>query len=280
MITTKKKPLPQIEEPQDPQKAAKARVAALAKELAGTNNEALDVLRALYKVGGEDALRRVKEKNYTPEDITALGKQAVNTEDLYAYLKKESPQLFDGVEKVQIDAAAQKLMQECGAVKIAWTWFKTSIKVDNNSKTAMAAAAGTTNTGFSASKRLMDSKHPIVKEANELKHRVTSYIRGISLPVTKLGDTAAKGKKEGGTFLVRQNDLASFEEKMTAFQSELKSMESKINSSLDSIKLADQLRLESLYRATDYPAAVQLRMNYYPVNLEPPAYLEKFAEDV
>lgn len=185
--------------------------------------------------------------------------------------------LFDEVQTVEIDEAARKLMQECGAIKISWHWFKTSIKIDNNAKSAMANAANTTNAGFSASKRLMDSKHPTIKEANELRGRVQSYIRGISLPVTKLGDTAAGGKKEGGVFLVRRNDLADFEERMTAFVSQLKTMETKVNAAMGSIKSADMQRLGSLFKEADYPAQVQIRTHYYPVNLEPPAYLEKFA---
>lgn len=176
-----------------------------------------------------------------------------------------------------VDAAgkAAKLMEECGAIKVAWSWFRTAAKVDRSEKQEMADAAGSKIEGFSASKRLMSASHPTVKAANELRNRISGYVRGVSLPVTKLGEET--DKKEGGVYLLRKADLADFEQRMTAFQSELRTAEETVNHDLESIKGADKLRMGKLYRAEDYPGSVQLAVNYYPVNLEPPGYLEKFA---
>ncbi len=184
------------------------------------------------------------------------------------------PTLFDKAKIATVDtAASKKLMEECGALKLTWSWFRTNAKVDKTAKTAMASAAETTEGGFSASKRLMDSKHPIVKEANELRRRVDSFVRGMSLPVAQLGN----GKKEGGVVLVRRKDVDLVDQRLVAFQSELKTMEAKVNANIVNIKAMDRQRLGRLYKDEDYPNAVQLRMHHMAVNLEPPAYLERFA---
>jgi len=294
MTMTAKKPLPRLapegptQKPQqsDADRQRKARVAKLASEVATTTaendvtltqaevSEAIEICRGVYKLRGEDGLQQLKGAKITGRVL--IGKHREHGNSVEAMLQSLFPSLFDKVAGVDVDAEAKKLMAECGAVKITWSWFRTGIKVDKASKAAMATAAGTTDSGFSANKRLMGSTHPTIKEANELRGRITGYVRGISLPVTKLGEAGGK-KKEGGVVLIRKKDLADFEERMTAFIAELKTMEQKVNDAMPSIKEADRQRLGELFKEGDYPPAVQLRMGYYAVNLEPPAYLEKFA---
>lgn len=234
----------------------------------------MNACRAVFKLRGESGLNQLKAGGITGRALlAALDEHELDINKLLAAV---APTLFDGVNAVSVDAEAKKLMEECGAVKLTWSWFRTGIKVDKTAKAAMATAAGTTDSGFSANKRLMGSSHPTIKEANELRGRITGYVKGISLPVTKLGEAGGK-KKEGGVVLIRKRDLADFEDRMTAFLSELKTMEEKVNADMPSIKHADQQRLGNLYRESDYPPGVQLRMGYYAVNLDPPAYLEKFA---
>lgn len=267
---------------------ARARVAALAAELiAGEprDGDARTACREVYRQFGEAGLLRVRDSGLKGG---ALAAHYLN--DPAAFVARFAPPSPPSPPAAAARAAAPgtspeaaKLLEECGAVRVRRSWFPTSKAVDRADKSRMAAAAGATADGVSAGKRLFTKDHPTVAAANQLWTRVQGYLKGVSLPVLQLGaGPKAQGgqdteKKEGGTYLVRKTEMASFEDHMAAFKSELASMTVQVNRDLEAIKAADRAKLGDVFRDGDYPAAVKLDVDYYPVNLEPPAYLAKFA---
>lgn len=240
------------------------------------NTQAREICRQIYRVRGVAGLEEIAASPLRGSDIIKAWTDAGN-DDVKFMFNLPAPRPKDSPAARTTKAAGPTLMDECFAIRVSWSWFRTAAKVDKSAKAAMTTAANTTDAAFSASKRLMDARHPTIKEVNSLRNRIQSYVRGNTLPVTKLGDTAGEGAKEGGTFLIKKADMSAFATRMDMFKVELEAAERRLNAEIPSIREMDQARLGGLYRAEDYPAAVQLRMSFHMVNLETPPDLVKFA---
>ena len=174
---------------------------------------------------------------------------------------------------------SEKLKEECGGCRLSFSWATTSRKVDDNSKADMATSVHSTSQGFSASKRLMDSKHDAMKKANELRNRVSSFWYSMTLPLAA-ASMSGDAKLEGGTRLIKKEDVADFHKKMQAFKSEAVTVSQNVTDNLEDIKAMDKDRLGDLYNEADYPTEVNLTFSWGFPNIEVPSYLEELAPEV
>jgi len=182
--------------------------------------------------------------------------------------------LFDKV----IDLSpSDKLQHECIGVRVNFSWYRTSKQVDKAAKTAMANATEATEDGFSATKRLMDSKHPAIKAANELQRRISGYFAAMSVPLAAF---ASGGKPEPGVRLIPISKIDEFDKRMNAFRPEVESAMRRLNAALPDIKAMDATRLRGLYNAADYPDDLVLDISWGYVQIDVPSALERLAPEI
>jgi hypothetical protein len=175
-------------------------------------------------------------------------------------------------------AASEKLRNECGGCRLSFSWFRTGKQVDAARKEEMAQAVDSTAGGFSASKRLMDSRHPSVKAANALRSRINGYWKSQTLPLADIG--TADVKIEGGTRLLPIAKIAEVNAQFQTFRSETQTIEDNLNRDLEDIKRMDSDRLGDLFNPEDYPRSLTLAFIWGFPSIDVPSYLEELAPEV
>jgi hypothetical protein len=166
-----------------------------------------------------------------------------------------------------ITTTANELRQNMGAVKLSFSWLGTQRKL-SDAQTKQAADTFEAATDLvTASKRLIDTKHPAYRAATALKSQAQAYWRGITLPYP-----------QEGIRLIRQQDVAAFEEKMREFKEQLSVAAANLQLEYEAIKVAAREKLGQLYNPNDYPATLEgvfaITWEYPPI--EPPRYLMNF----
>jgi hypothetical protein len=163
--------------------------------------------------------------------------------------------------------AARELQQNMGAVRVSFTWLGTQRKL-SEAQTKQAADTFEAATELvTASKKLIDTKHPAYKAVTQIKSQVSGYWRSMTLPYP-----------QDGIRLIRQSDVAVFEEKMQEFRTALQAAASNLQLEYETIKAGAREKLGRLYNADDYPASVENVFDIkweYPA-VEPPNYLMSF----
>lgn len=163
-----------------------------------------------------------------------------------------------------VEQTASNLRQTMGAVKLSFSWLGTQRKL-SDAQTKQAADTFEADTSLvTASKRLIDTKHPAYRAATAIKSQAQAFWRGITLPYP-----------QEGTRLIKQEDVARFEETMQAYRDQLAAAVANLQLEYDAIKDAARQKLGSLFNPNDYPNTLDgvfdLSWEYPPI--EPPRYL-------
>lgn len=163
--------------------------------------------------------------------------------------------------------AAQELQQTMGAVRVSFTWLGTQRKL-SDAQTKQAADTFEAATELvTASKKLIDTKHPAYKAVTAIKSQVSGYWRSMTLPYP-----------QEGVRLIRQGDVAAFETRMQEFRTALRAAAANLQLEYETLKANAREKLGSLYNPADYPASVEnifdIKWDYPAV--EPPNYLMTF----
>jgi uncharacterized phage infection (PIP) family protein YhgE len=95
---------------------------------------------------------------------------------------------------------------------------------------------------MSAAKKLLDTSHPSYKRVTSVKNQAVQVWRGMSLPFP-----------EPGLRLIRQDDIESFNDRMTDLKNELNEAVDQLNDHYAELVDAARQRLGSLFNAADYP---------------------------
>jgi hypothetical protein len=96
------------------------------------------------------------------------------------------------------------------AVRVSLSWFGTRKTLTAEQKSQAADTFGAESNFLSAGKKLLDTTHPAFKVVTNVKGRIISLWKSISLPYP-----------EPGIRLVRQDDIDDFNTKMESLQQEL-----------------------------------------------------------
>lgn len=192
------------------------------------------------------------------------------------------PELFGGVkeaaQKKTIDMGhSERLSKDCVGVRVNFSWFSTSRQVDKATKIKMADAAESTEQGFSASKRLMDSGHPVIKKANEVRRRVEGAFRAHTIPFNAFASAGNDRKPEPGVRLIEAAKYEDFHKLMLAFVPEIEAVQEELSKALPDIKEMDRKRLGKTFNEEDYPVRVTLSFSWGPIEVSVPSVLEKLA---
>ena len=100
-------------------------------------------------------------------------------------------------QHIQTQLAARRMRATMAAIKVVFTWLGTTKTLSTDQKTVAADVFGADGGSISASKRLLDPKHPALAAVTKIKGRVTKFWKDNSLPFP-----------EGGIRLIRHDQIA------------------------------------------------------------------------
>ena len=166
-----------------------------------------------------------------------------------------------------VQRAADDLRQTMGAVKLSFSWLGTQRKLSDMQTKQAADTFHAATDLVTASKRLIDTKNATYRVLTALKSQASSYWRSMTLPYP-----------QEGIRLIKQADIAAFEEKMREFKEQLSAAAANLELEYEAIKEAAREKLGDLFNPTDYPPTLEnvfdIKWEYPPV--EPPNYLITF----
>ncbi len=168
-------------------------------------------------------------------------------------------------------SASERLRAETTAVRIQFHWFGTRKTLSADLTAQAADTFGAEHNSLSASKRLLDAKHPVFRAVTAVKTRATAYWKSVSLPFP-----------EPGMRLIRQNQVDSFHQQMTEFQEDLAEAAQKLQEHYAELREAARDQLGSLFDSEDYPASLQdlFAVSWDFPSVEPPPSLQRLAPEV
>lgn len=163
--------------------------------------------------------------------------------------------------------SANELRTTMGAVKLSFSWLGTQRKLSDTQTKQAADTFHAATDLVTASKRLIDTKNSTYRTLTALKSQASSYWRSMTLPYP-----------QDGIRLIKQSDIAAFEDKMREFKEQLSAAAANLQLEYESIKEAAREKLGDLFNPADYPPTLEgvfdIKWEYPPV--EPPNYLMTF----
>jgi len=166
---------------------------------------------------------------------------------------------------------SQRLRVTMAAVRVSLSWFGTRKTLTAEQKSQAADTFGAESNFLSAGKKLLDTTHPAFKAVTNVKGRIISLWKSISLPYP-----------EPGIRLVRQDDIDDFNTKMESLQQELAIAVQALDRHYYELQSAAREQLGSLYNSADYPASLSglFQVSWDFPSVEPPDYLQQLNPDL
>lgn len=162
---------------------------------------------------------------------------------------------------------ANELRQTMGAVKLSFSWLGTQRKLSDLQTKQAADTFHAATDLVTASKRLIDTKNSTYRTLTAIKSQASAYWRSMTLPYP-----------QEGVRLIKQSDVAAFEDKMREYKEQLAAAASNLQLEYESIKEAAREKLGDLFNPLDYPPTLEgvfeIKWEYPPI--EPPNYLMTF----
>lgn len=143
-------------------------------------------------------------------------------------------------------------------------WWGINRKADVQVVSAVAESLGTNSKFLKLEKKLINPKNLYYRGLCEIRSAIGSAWRNYTLPYV-----------EPGTRLIRKDLVDAFDQRMTAFKTELSEKISALCDNYELLKSEGKRALGELYRETDYPNNLQHLFGFsweFP-NLNPPEYL-------
>lgn len=161
-------------------------------------------------------------------------------------------------------SSALDLRQQTAAVRVSFTWFGTRRKVTSEQRDEMAAPFDAESGSISASKKLVNTRHPQFRALTKIRGQIRSYWEDNSLPFP-----------EEGVRLIRQSALADFEANMTSLRDDLAAGVAALAEHYTEIREEASQRLGTLFNADDYPTTLDglFAVSWEYPSVEPPDYL-------
>ena len=167
--------------------------------------------------------------------------------------------------------SAQRLRTTMAAVRLAFTWLGVRKTLAPEQRTTAARAFHADREFLSASKLILDLKHPAYRAVAAVRSEASGYWRTITLPFP-----------EAGIRLLPQNSLGLFATTMQTYRERLQEAARGLSSQYDTMKSEAERRLGTLFNASDYPQTLDglfdLEVSY--PTIEPPNYLMALHPDV
>jgi len=166
----------------------------------------------------------------------------------------------DGVQ------AGHKLRGAMAPVRVSFTWFGTRKSLSAEQKARAAESFGAEGQFLTAGKKLIDTSHPAFKVVTAIRGQIVNFWKFVSLPFP-----------EPGLRLIRQQDIAEFDSRMTALRAELDESVVNLDKHYAELRSAARDRLGSLFNPSDYPITLQglFGISWEYPSMEVPEYLQR-----
>lgn len=158
-----------------------------------------------------------------------------------------------------------QLLGDCVEFEYEIGWFGTSTKLDRDDLNDMLSVVSATKDSVSVSKRLLSSKHPAVKAANEAKRAVTNYVNAMTIPkvvMIKTIENAAEFKKAAGRRLIRVADVEEFDRHLDFLWLQLQAAIRSLSAAMPDIIAFERNKLGRLFNASDYPTDISSEVTF------------------
>ena len=165
----------------------------------------------------------------------------------------------DPADRLRADAAAVRL-------HVSWPGLRRTLSAEQ--KEDAASPFDAESGSLSASKKLLDTKHPALRAASKIRHAAVSHWKNASLPYP-----------ESGVRLLPRADLPSFEVRMTTLRSELAEAAADVDRHRDELVNRARRRLGDLFDPADYPPSLSplFGLSWDLPAVEPPDYLRRLS---
>jgi hypothetical protein len=127
---------------------------------------------------------------------------------------------------------AQRLRTSTAAVRVSLRWLGVRKTLTPEQKSQAAESFGAEGDYLSARKKLLDTGHAAYKEVTAVRGKVLAYWKGGTLPYP-----------EPGIRLIRQDQVAAFNEKLVALRGDLQDAVARLDDHYGELKTAARLRL-------------------------------------
>jgi len=131
------------------------------------------------------------------------------------------------------------------AIRLVFTWLGTRKTLTSEQKHQAASTFDADQTAITASKRLLDAKHPAMAAVNRIRSRATKFWKDHSLPFP-----------EPGIRLIRHDAIEQFDRQINEFRTELDNSVQELEQHYQEMRDAARERLGTLYNASDYPVTL------------------------
>jgi hypothetical protein len=161
-------------------------------------------------------------------------------------------------------SAARQLRTTMAAVRLAFCWFGVQKALTAAQKAQAAESFDAEGTFLSATKKLIDTRHPAYRSVTAVRGKIDAFWKAQSLPFP-----------EPGVRLIRQDQVEAFARQVDDYRVELDDAVGNLDRHFDELKRAARERLGSLFNPEDYPETLRglFAVSYDFPSVEPPDYL-------
>ncbi len=169
-------------------------------------------------------------------------------------------------KKATAPTPTQRLQATMAATKVSFTWFGVRKSLSTAQKEQAADSFAAEAKFLSAAKKLLDTRHEAYQAVTAVRGRVLAYWKALTLPYP-----------EPGLRLIRQDDLATFDEQLQTFRADLGFAVTALDEHYAELRDTARQRLGELYNARDYPESLtgEFAMTWEFPTVEPPEYLRR-----
>ncbi|NNJ27733.1 hypothetical protein [Alienimonas chondri] len=163
---------------------------------------------------------------------------------------------------------ADRLRSDAAAVRLHVSWPGLRRTLSAEQKDEAASPFDAESGSLSASKKLLDTKHPALRAAAKVRHAAVSQWKSASLPYP-----------EPGVRLLPRTDLPAFERRMGELQAELADAAAEVDRCRDELVSRARRRLGDLFDPADYPPSLAplFGLSWDLPAVEPPDYLRRLS---
>ncbi len=171
----------------------------------------------------------------------------------------------------QLESSAQRLAATMAAVRVSLHWMGVRKTLSPQQRSQAAESFGADGDAVSATKKLLDLRHPALKAVSAVRGRILSYYKGSTLPYP-----------EPGIRLIRRDDIPGFDVQLTTLRAELDEAVAELARCYAELKRLARRRLGSLYNEADYPASLDglFAVVWDLPSLQPPSYLRQLSPEL
>lgn len=169
----------------------------------------------------------------------------------------------------QIVQTADNLIKECSKIRVRFSWFGTSARIDDEILSEMMGGetAQVIKDAVASHKRLLKSKHEALVTTKQAFQSIKDYVNAMTIPLVLLRQASSDDnsdtehlRKDAGTRVIQKKDMSEFDDRMKYLISVLNTAVGKLQKAMPAIKKEDKERLDKvnkgLYNDNDYPSDV------------------------